>query len=80
LRDLIPLAERWGIGDDTLRQEIWDEATPEEKEGLKAGLKGRTEEISNWLDELATIASDSGAAAYFMYLLEGLDESGLWPD
>jgi hypothetical protein len=80
LRDLIPMAERWGIGDDVLRQEIWDEATPEEKEDLKAGLQGRTKEISDWLDELERTASDSGAAAYFMYLLEGLDESGLWPD
>ena len=80
LRDLIPLAELWGIGDDVVRNEIWQGATPQEKKDLKYRLQGRIEEITQWLDELDKTGSATSAAGYFMFLLEGLDESDLWPD
>lgn len=80
LQDLIPLAEKWGIGDDSLRKKIWDEAMIKEKEALKAALRGRTKEITDCLDAIHGESFGSTASGYFMWLLEGLDEAGLWPD
>ena len=40
LRDLIPIAEAWGIGDDVIRGDHGESASPEQKERFKAALTG----------------------------------------
>ena len=79
LRDLIPVAERWGIGDDVLRSALEEQASEEEKEQFREALRGRTARITEWLDSFGDemLSEEAGT---FMYMLEALDESGLWPD
>jgi hypothetical protein len=79
LRDLIPMAEKWGIGDDIIRCDFEKKASAEEKEEFREALRGRTDQVTAWLDsfEVLGLPEDAGP---FMYMLEALDESGLWPD
>ena len=45
LRDLIPLATKWGIGDDIIRNDFEQKVSEDEKQQLKNTLTGRTTEI-----------------------------------
>ncbi len=79
LRDLIPFAEEWGIGDDVIRSDVEEAASEQEKERFSQGLEGRTARITEWLDSFGTeLMSDEAAA--FMYMLSALDEMEAWPD
>lgn len=78
LRDLIPLAEKWGIGDDIIREDFENKASREEKEEFKAKLKGRTKEVTRWLDSFAEGSAMSDEAGHFMHMLQAMDEMGLW--
>ena len=49
-RPLIPMAERWGIGDDGYREEAVDQATPDELRKLVASLDGVEDGFSEWLE------------------------------
>lgn len=80
LRDLIPMAEKWGIGDDVIRNDFEEKTTESEKEEFKSKLKGRTAEVTAWLDSFKDGLEMSEEAGHFMYMLEALDEMGLWPD
>ena len=83
LRDLIPMAEKWGIGDDIIRSDLEEKATETEKKEFQEALRGRTAQVTTWLDSFdddSDTNSMTEEAGYFMYMLEGLDESGLWPD
>jgi hypothetical protein len=80
LRDLIGLAERWGIPDDIIRDDFEQEATAAEKDEFQARLRGRTKDIREWLDSFETGRPMPEAPAHFMFMLEALDEMGLWPD
>ena len=79
LRDLIPFAEQWGIGDDDIRSRYEDTVSGEEKERFRAALAGRTTRVTEWLDsfEDGMLSEEAGT---FMYMLEALDEMGIWPD
>jgi hypothetical protein len=77
LQDLIPHAEKWGIGDDIIRADFQAKAADSEKQALQAALKGRNARITAWLDE-QTATDMSEEAAAFMYMQLGLDEMGLW--
>ena len=79
LRDLIPIARQWGIGDDVIRGDYGDSASEEERQRFKAALTGRTARVTEWLDSFGTELM-SEEAGVFMYMLEALDEQGLWPD
>jgi hypothetical protein len=79
LRDLIPYAEQWGIGDDIIRSDVQAKATDSEKQALQAALKGRSARITAWLDEQGTDGMSEESAA-FMYMQLGLDEMGLWTE
>ncbi|MHC4091019.1 MAG: hypothetical protein ACYSVY_12235 [Planctomycetota bacterium] len=79
LRDLVPLAEKWGIGDDVARGDLMRVTTEEEKRRFQEALRGRTAQVTAWLDSFTDGAMPE-AAVPFMYMLEALDESGLWPD
>lgn len=84
LRDLIPLAEKWGVGDDIIRNDIQEKADESELTEFKNALRGRTDQVTAWLDsfdaEPGTDNPMSEEAGYFMYMLLALDESGHWPD
>jgi hypothetical protein len=76
LRDLLPLATKWGIGDDIIRNDLQAKVAEREKRELQEALKGRTNAINNWLDSFGT-GDMSREAAAFMYMLLGVDEMGL---
>ena len=80
LRDLIPMAEKWGVGDDIIRSDIEKKASDTEKEAFQSKLKGRTKQVTDWLDSYGAEQPMPEEAAHFMYMLEALDEMGLWPD
>ena len=75
-RDLVELAQKWGIGDDIIRNDLHEKATLEEKQILKSALNGRTRAINEWLDTFGA-AEMTEAAGAFMYMLLGLDEMGI---
>jgi hypothetical protein len=79
LRDLIPMAEKWGIGDDIIRTDVERKASESEKAEFRDKLRGRTKEVSDWLDSFKT-GEMSREAAHFMRMLEALDEMHIWPD
>ena len=78
-RDLIPLAQKWGIGDDVIRADLHNTASDEDKESLKESLNGRTNAINQWLDSYGNSKMSVQARA-FMYMLLGLDEMGIYVD
>jgi len=80
LHDLIPMAEKWGVPDDIIRSDIEEKASDMEKEAFRAKLKGRTRQVTDWLDSYGEEQTMSKEAGYFMFMLEALDEMGLWPD
>lgn len=80
LRDLIPMAEKWGIGDDVIRSDFEAKATQAEKDEFRNLVRGRTAAVTAWLDSFGADKPMSDEAVAFMYMLEALDESGLWPD
>jgi hypothetical protein len=79
LQDLIPHAEKWGIGDDLIRGDFQNKATDAEKKALQEALKGRNARITAWLDEQGA-GEMTAEAAVFMYMQMGLDEMGLWTE
>ena len=80
LRDLIPMAEKWGVGDDIIRTDIEEKASDMEKKAFRASLKNRTKQVNDWLDSYDEKHTMSEEAAHFMYMLEALAEMELWPD
>lgn len=74
LRDLIPLAETWGIGDDIIRFDFEQKAPEAAKRELISGLDGRIGEVEEWLRSQPGGAELSEEAAAFMYLLSAWDE------
>ena len=80
LRDLIPVAYKWGIGDDVARSDFAESATDEEKKQLRKALTGRTARVTQWLDSFAEDSVHPGAFSTFSYMLEVLAELDLWPD
>jgi hypothetical protein len=77
LSDLIPLAEKWGIGDDIIRNDYQEKSSQSEKEELKNRLKGRLERINEWLDSFSDDIEMSDEAAAFMYMTLCIDEMEL---
>lgn len=74
LRDLIPLAEKWGVGDDIIRGDLIDKASDAERRELVNALKDRYEQISSWLDSVGADQMTDEMAA-FMYLMEASEEA-----
>ncbi|WP_414493840.1 hypothetical protein [Stenotrophomonas maltophilia] len=79
LVDLIPFAEKWGIGDDVLRSEMQERATEAEKQEMADALMGRHARITVWLDSFPQGQPMPEEAAAFMYMQLGADEMGLMP-
>lgn len=77
LRDLIPLARKFGIGCDAERGDIMKAASLEELSDLESRVMPRQQEIADWLDRYPeTEISDT--AAYFLYLGSACDEVPLY--
>jgi hypothetical protein len=80
LRDLIPMAEKWGVGDDIIRPDIEEKTSETEKQAFQTALRDRTKQVNDWLDSFTREQPMSEEAGYFMYMLEALAEMHLWPD
>jgi hypothetical protein len=74
LRELLPLAERWGIGDDVDRSEAIEQASPEELAELRAAVYEHSAAITEWLDSFGSGAGMSEEAAAFMYMQLAVEE------
>lgn len=77
LRHLIPLAEKWGIGDDIIRNDFIDKAASSEKQELHDALYGPFEAITAWLNSFGSGPLPKEAEA-FMYMQGALDEMGIF--
>jgi hypothetical protein len=75
-RDLVPLATKWGIGDDEYRSDMHAKASEQDKQELQQALKGRARAINDWLDTFGKGKMTPEAAA-FMYMMLGVDEMGM---
>jgi len=73
LRHLVPLAERWGIGDDVDRNAAVDRATSAERAELERTLDPVQDRITAWLDSFGQRPMPDEAAA-FMYMQLALEE------
>jgi tetratricopeptide (TPR) repeat protein len=73
--DLIPLAKKWGLGDDGFRGYFTDRATAKDKAALRRALPlKRRGEIQDWLDSLGPGGATIDEWGAFTYLLEALEE------
>ncbi|MET0121271.1 MAG: hypothetical protein ABW124_09530 [Candidatus Thiodiazotropha sp. 6PLUC9] len=73
---LLPLAIKWGIGDDAIRGEVTEAATEIEKLELASSLSGKLGAIDKWIDSFPEdLMSDEAAA--FMFMIEAVEELGL---
>ncbi|MGI9316401.1 MAG: hypothetical protein ACR2QW_03615 [bacterium] len=75
-RMLLPLATKWGIGDDAYRGDITEAATSKEKQELVSALTGKLGAIDRWITSFTEGAMTDEAAA-FMYMLEAVEEMEL---
>jgi hypothetical protein len=73
LRHLIPLAEKWGIGDDVERGEFIDQVTAAERQALIQAIAPHQGAITAWLDSFGTAPMTDEAAA-FMYTQLAVEE------
>jgi hypothetical protein len=80
LRDLVPLAYKWGIGDDVVRSELEESSSDQEKQVFRQALTGRTKAVTEWLDSFPRGSVHPGAFSNFMYMLEALADMRIWPD
>ncbi len=77
LRHLVPLAEKWGIGDDIIRNDFIDKSSSVEKRELHDALYEPFERITEWLNSFAGRPRSPEAEA-FMYMQTALDEMGYY--
>ena len=73
LRHLVPLAERWGIGDDVDRNAAVDRATAADRSALEGAIAPSDARITAWLDSFRQQPMTEEAAA-FMYMQLALEE------
>jgi hypothetical protein len=79
LRQLIPLAQKWGIGDDIIRNDLIDKSSDTEKQELHDALFESDERITEWLSSLPP-GEISDEAAAFMHMGEAIAEMGYFLD
>jgi hypothetical protein len=75
LRHLVALAEKWGLGDDIIRNDLIDGSSSVEKRELHDALYEPFQGITEWLDSYAGRPLSPEAEA-FMYMQGALDEMG----
>jgi len=74
LRHLVPLASRWGIGDDVERMEYIERSSAGDRDALAAAVAPHQAAITSWLDSFGSGAMSDEAAA-FMYMQLALEEA-----
>lgn len=77
LRHIIPLAEKWGIGDDIIRNDLIDKSSDAAKCELRDALYEPLERITAWINSFADRPLSPEAEA-FMYMQTALDEMGYY--
>ena len=73
LRDLIPLARKYGVGDDEVREELIKSASHKELAELEKKVADKAQEIANWLETFPE-GKMSDTASFFLYLGSACDE------
>ena len=76
LKELFPLAIKWGIGDDAIRGDVTDSATEADILELVVALTGKLDSIDRWIGSYPEGTMTDEAAA-FMYMGEAIDEMEL---
>ncbi len=77
LRDLIPLAKKWGVGDDLIRGELVRRASPEERAELVARVAPREDQILDYIESFGWLSAENplpDEAARLMYLTDAMRE------
>ena len=77
LRHLVPLAEKWGIADDIIRNDFIDKSGEAERGELHDAMYEPFERVTEWLSSF-TAQSLSKEAEAFMYMQGALDEMGYY--
>lgn len=77
LRHLVPLAERWGIGDDIIRNQVIDKSSAAEKRELHDAVYESYERITEWLASFGGRPLSPEAEA-FTCVQAALDEMGYY--
>lgn len=80
LKDRVPMAYQWGLGDDVARNQVEEAASEEDKQAFRAAFTGRTKEVTGWLDSFSEQSVHPGAFSNFTSIVEALAERDLWPD
>jgi hypothetical protein len=79
LRILIPLAEKWGIGDDIIRNDLVDKSSDAERQELHDAMYASDERVTEWLNSLPP-GEMSDEAEAFLYMGQALAEMGYFLD
>lgn len=77
LRHLVPLAEKWGIGDDVERAEFIDRASAGDRQALVQAITPHQSRITAWLDSFGMDPMSDEAAA-FMYMQLAVEEMSFY--
>ena len=77
LRPLISLAEKWGIGDDIIRNDYIGKASDSERRELHDAFYGPYEQVTTWLNSFRP-GPMTHEAETFMYTQLALDEMGYY--
>jgi hypothetical protein len=75
-RHLLPMAQRWGVGDDNERSELTNKAGTADKQALQNAVNPYRQQINSWLDSYGRNPMPAEAAA-FMYMLLAMEEMGI---
>jgi hypothetical protein len=75
LRHLVPLAEKWGVGDDIIRNDLVNKSSIAEKREAHDAIYAPFGRITEWLASFGARPLTPEAEA-FMYLQSALDEMG----
>ncbi|HET9361945.1 MAG TPA: hypothetical protein VFO58_19465 [Vicinamibacterales bacterium] len=73
LRDLIPVAQRFGIGDDVCRGQVIRKTRAADRKAVASAVGSRAQRIQGWLDSLGEPPYGTEAACFFWFL-EALEE------
>ena len=74
LRDLVPLAEKWGTCDNLELGGILSRSTVRERAELREAIQNRGSEISSWLESFEGGARMSDEAAAFSCMVRAVNE------
>jgi hypothetical protein len=77
LHEVVPLVERWGLGDEPSREYFVRRATRAEKKELRRALRRHEPRIVEWIDSLG--AAHTQASTAFLYFLDACEELGVRP-